>query len=246
MKQVKAGNSKTLQQPCKGSSIYRVTAPRSQYNLSQQTNVFRPVSPYGHHIYMEIDPVYAHAAESATSEVISDIQLSDISDDDLKRFSDNSRASSNRYGEERPLIRATQMRQSMPGTDAGRHCFTAHRPNQQQQDDLKALDEAILRLCCQSSERLFGKILSESQIRERYQGALKISDRYPPAVRLKMCNVRYWSPAGLACEPPQNWTEASVKPAIRVKSLWFMTGSFGVLLELTDAQVTQEEKFCPF
>ena len=132
MKQVKAGNTKTLQQPCKGSSIYRVTAPRSQYNLSQQTNVFRPVSPYGHHIYMEIDPVYAHAAESATSEVHSDIQLSDISDDDLKRFSDNSRASSNRYGEERPLIRANQLRQSVPNNDIGRQCFTAHRPNQQQ------------------------------------------------------------------------------------------------------------------
>ena len=137
MKQVKACNNKGLQQQCKGSSVYRVTAPRSQYNLSQQSNVFRPVSPYGHHIYMEIDPVYAHAAESATSEVISDIQLSDISDDDLKRFSDNSRASSNRYGEERPLIRATQMRQSMPGTDAGRHCFTAHRPNQQQQQQVQ-------------------------------------------------------------------------------------------------------------
>ncbi len=132
-----------------------------------------------------------------------------------------------------------------PDDKTGRMNMTL-RPNQLQQDDLKALDEAILRLCCQSSERLFGKILSESQIRERYQGALKISDRYPPAVRVKMCNVRYWSPSGQACEAPQNWTEASVKPAIRVKSLWFMTGSFGVLLELTDAQVTQEEKFCPF
>jgi hypothetical protein len=139
MKQVKAGNSKTLQQPCKGSSIYRVTAPRSQYNLSQQTNVFRPVSPYGHHIYMEIDPVYAHAAESAASEVHSDIQLSDISDDDLKRFSDHSRASSNRYGEERPLIRANQLRQSVPGSDIGRHCFTTHRPTQQQQQQLAAM-----------------------------------------------------------------------------------------------------------
>jgi len=143
MKQVKAGNGKSQQQQCKGSSIYRVTAPRSQYNLSQQSNginnVFRPVSPYGHHIYMEIDPVYAHAAESAASEVHSDIQLSDISDDDLKRFSDNSRASSNRYGEERPLIRANQLRQSVPNHDAGRHCFTAHRPNHQQQVQLASV-----------------------------------------------------------------------------------------------------------
>jgi hypothetical protein len=132
MKQVKAGKQQVQQQQCKGSSIYRVTAPRSQYNLSQQSNVFRPVSPYGHHIYMEIDPVYAHAAESAASEIHSDIQLSDISDDDLKRFSDNSRASSNRYGEERPLIRANQLRQSVPNNDIGRQCFTTHRSNNHQ------------------------------------------------------------------------------------------------------------------
>ena len=132
MKQVKAGKQQAQQQQCKGSSIYRVTAPRSQYNLSQQSNVFRPVSPYGHHIYMEIDPVYAHAAESAASEIHSDIQLSDISDDDLKRFSDNSRASSNRYGEERPLIRANQLRQSVPNNEIGRQCFTTHRSNNHQ------------------------------------------------------------------------------------------------------------------
>lgn len=138
MKQVKA-SGKGVQQQCKGS-IYRVSAPRSQYNMSQGTmggvgNVFRPVSPYGHHIYMEIDPIYAHTAAESNSEVHSDIQLSDISDDDLKRFSDNSRASSNRYGEERPLIRANQLRQSIPMGDPARHCFTTHRPGHLQQQN---------------------------------------------------------------------------------------------------------------
>ena len=134
-----------------------------------------------------------------------------------------------------------------PDDKSGRANLTL-RPNEQQQLDLRSLDDTIVQLCCQNSERLFGKTLSEAQVRERYQGALKVSDKYPPAVRLKMCMeaVKYWSPVGQPCKAPDNWTDASVRPVVRVKSLWFMTGSFGVLLELTDAQVTQEEKFCPF
>ena len=123
------------------------------------------------------------------------------------------------------------------------------RPNEKQQAELQALDEAILKLCFENSERLFGKALSEAQIKDRYQGALRVSDKYPPAVRVKMCTegpgvVRYWSPTGAPCRAPERWGDATVRPVVRIKSLWFMTGSFGVLLELTDAQVTQEEKSC--
>ena len=114
-------------------SIYQVTAPR---------NTFRPVSPYGHHIYMEIDPVYQqHLMNSHHHQHIesegghSDIQLSDISDDDLRRFSDG-----RRYAEERPLIRAGQPQEppSYGGNPAGRsmrNCMTTqrHMPMGQQQ-----------------------------------------------------------------------------------------------------------------
>merc|ERR1712020_356229 len=107
MKQVRHQNGQGGNNTNNGGSIYQVTAPR---------NTFRPVSPYGHHIYMEIDPVYQqhlmnqqaqqqqqlHMVESSEGGH-SDIQLSDISDDDLRRFSDG-RA---RYAEERPLIRNT-------------------------------------------------------------------------------------------------------------------------------------------
>merc|ERR1739844_719578 len=114
-----------------GQSVYQVTAPRQQQPNSSNNgnqNVFRPVSPYGHHIYMEIDPVYqqqlmnhqqqlanqqaqqqaaqqqqSHQHMESSEGGHSDIQLSDISDDDLRRFSDG-RA---RYAEERPLIRNT-------------------------------------------------------------------------------------------------------------------------------------------
>ena len=86
--------------------------PRSQY--------FRPVSPLGH-IYMEIDPVYARLdpdREAGAGPGQSDLQLSDVSDDDLRRSSDISRQSSNRYAEERPLIRNT-LRKSAPHARPG-------------------------------------------------------------------------------------------------------------------------------
>jgi hypothetical protein len=44
---------------------------------------FRPITPSASHIYMEIDPVYN------TSETLSDILVSDLSDDDLRRSSAN-------------------------------------------------------------------------------------------------------------------------------------------------------------
>jgi len=144
------------QQSLKGSSIYQVTAPRPTM-LSQLTDGhgigFRPVSPpamapgnpgLAHHIYMEIDPVYAQAADVAAAAQLqmnelnyqSDIQLSDISDDDLRRFSDTSSRATH-YGEERPLIRTTNnqmnnpnnnlMRQSLIQAQQARNCMTAAR-----------------------------------------------------------------------------------------------------------------------
>jgi hypothetical protein len=72
---------------------------------------FRPITPSASHIYMEIDPVYN------TSETLSDILVSDLSDDDLRRSnggggngcsstttsssSDDSRGTTGRYGDGR-------------------------------------------------------------------------------------------------------------------------------------------------
>ena len=163
----------------KAGSVYQVTAPRKILQRQQQEGsslhtigsggAFRPVSPsYNHHIYMEIDPIYAHTATlaAAANEVTSpnssnlppepihcythsDIQLSDISDDDLRLrgtgcfasassggSSANSRMCS-QYAEERPLIRSsamagTNMRQSMLQSQEGcnqynRQCMTSQR-----------------------------------------------------------------------------------------------------------------------
>ena len=120
-------NSSSANQP---TTIYRTS------NLSHipQANgrhlvALNQCDPFGHHIYMEIDPVYAHLEANSGS---SDIHLSDISDDDLRR--NNQRLAA----EERPLIRhqlGIQHLQAVQGgllqSDEGHaspHSFlTAHR-----------------------------------------------------------------------------------------------------------------------
>jgi len=132
MKHVKA--NKAMPQVRNQGGIYQVTAPRNHGSMQQQNpNVFRPVSPYNHHIYMEIDPVYQQHLMNVQQQQQdlsengnhSDIQLSDISDDDLKRFSDARNA---RYAEERPLIRTAVN----PDQHFNRHCMTTHRASQLQ------------------------------------------------------------------------------------------------------------------
>ena len=94
--------------------------PVSQLQVRDlRSGYLRPVSPLGH-IYMEIDPVYARLEDTAHAH--HDHQLSDVSDDDVRRSSDISRQSSNRYAEERPLIRST-LRRSAPHARN-----TAHAP----------------------------------------------------------------------------------------------------------------------
>ena len=123
-------------------TIYRATAtapnPNSQLVPTRHLVALNQYDPYGHHIYMEIDPVYAHLE----SEAHSDIQLSDISDDDLRRNHKQ------RFAEERPLIRSNfrrsieqqlalqqQQQQQQQLQDIGegqlaatpRQCMTTHR-----------------------------------------------------------------------------------------------------------------------
>ena len=124
------------------------------------------------------------------------------------------------------------------------------KPTAEQIYELTELDEKIVQQCLLNVDRLFGKALTEAQIRERYQGAVRLSEKYPASTRLKMNTegpgaVRYCKD-GFPATAPENWVNASVRPVVRAKSLWFMAGSFGVLLEMTDAQATPEEKACPF
>jgi len=81
------------------STIYRATFANGQQAhvipIEQSNEVnkyqFRPITPSASHIYMEIDPVY-------NSETMSDILVSDISDDDLRRSCDDTNLGNDKTG----------------------------------------------------------------------------------------------------------------------------------------------------
>ena len=81
------------------------------------------------------------------------------------------------------------------------------RPTNEQIFELNELDPKILQLCIDNADRLFGKAISEAQVRERYQGALRLSEKYPASVRVKMNTetVKYWNRDGTAARAPENW-----------------------------------------
>ena len=62
---------------------------QEQQQQPGQKYQFRPITPSASHIYMEIDPVY-------NSETMSDILVSDMSDDDLRRSSEDTNIGSER------------------------------------------------------------------------------------------------------------------------------------------------------
>ena len=104
------------------STIYRATFANGQQahvipidagSEPGQKYQFRPITPSASHIYMEIDPVY-------NSETMSDILVSDQSDDDLRRSSEEGGVQERLQAGQRPLHSAS----------------TLHPPRCRQQEDL--------------------------------------------------------------------------------------------------------------
>ncbi len=129
-----------------------VAGPQQPQHHHQQVHPTRHLvalnqyDPFGHHIYMEIDPVYAHLeAEQAHS----DIQLSDISDDgDHRNRLDGGVGGRQRFAEERPLIGSHQhlpadpLFQQQQQQQLQRQCMTTHRLRMPPASNAAAVDLA--------------------------------------------------------------------------------------------------------
>ena len=125
------------------------------------------------------------------------------------------------------------------------------QPTPEQESTLKSLDEWCLATVAQQSEQLFGKSLTLEQLTQCYQPCLKVSDKYPPNLRVKLnlsgANAtRYWNAVGRKTIAPDTWVGTAVRPRIRIKALWFMAKQFDIVMELTDAQILELDVKCPF
>ena len=126
------------------------------------------------------------------------------------------------------------------------------RPPEDVQEQLVELDEWIVRAVAASSEKLLGRPQTEDQVRARYAGSLKMSDKgYPPVLKCKMNKdgkgqVRIWQDKKPRAAP-ERWSGCNVNVRLVLKSLYFMGANFGVTVDVSDVSIDSEPvSECPF
>ena len=119
------------------------------------------------------------------------------------------------------------------------------------EDYATELDKFILTYVHLHCERLLKKKVTYTQLQEMYKSPLHRKEGYAPLLKTK-CNtagnhaVRFWDANGEMTTEPSEWKTTAVLPKLQIKSLWVMSGNFGVVIETTDVQVFPEEINCPF
>jgi hypothetical protein len=117
--------------------------------------------------------------------------------------------------------------------------------------ELNLLDAHICALLTKDSQKYFGQILTEAQVKERMQPSVRVSAQGHRSWKLKM-NIT--GRAKCVCydenrevrAAPESWMDCSLRPHILVKSVWLMTKEFGIVYELAAAQICESVKRCPF
>ena len=126
------------------------------------------------------------------------------------------------------------------------------RPSPELLAGLEAFDEWVIATLAADSVRYFGRAKAAEQLRDAYTPAAKVSDKYPATRKAKMniqdpnC-VKVWDAEKQPRAQPQVWKDCLTVPRIRLRGLYFMGASFGAVLEMTDAQIVEEQTVeCPF
>lgn len=118
---------------------------------------------------------------------------------------------------------------------------------------LEAIDEWTVAYLAQHSERLLKRRLTPEQVRLAYKPLVKPprDPAYPPTVRVKFSPagrnaLRCWSAQGARVEPPADWRGVPCVCRVCLAHVWFMGPTFGWVLNMTDARVSEPETACPF
>ena len=125
------------------------------------------------------------------------------------------------------------------------------KPTEDLVKDVRALESWVLDAVSGDPRKFFNTDLSPQQIQERFGSMLKTSDKGHQSFRAKMNfsgrnGVKCWSADRQRRDLPDDWPSCSVKPLFVFKGLWIMSREWGVLCELTDAQITESDGECPF
>jgi hypothetical protein len=128
-------------------------------------------------------------------------------------------------------------------------CFEA---TPEVEDYFNTLDEWMIKALAAGSQSYFGNTLTADQVRDKYTSSLKTSQKGYKHLKAKMniagrASARFWSlGANKPGPPPEDWTNCTVEPILEIRGLWFLGKEMGLLVELTDALVTENSVTCPF
>ena len=119
---------------------------------------------------------------------------------------------------------------------------------------LEVEDQLAAQLSEHSSrdQRIFGKFLQPEDVKQRMVSALKVSTRGTEFLKLKLHweKAQLWGPAGE--EIPRQALDLQgchCKLRVELRQVWLMTSQCGVLAEITDVMLQQQEPpkpSCPF
>lgn len=121
---------------------------------------------------------------------------------------------------------------------------------------VREFDQWCIDYLTEHSERLFKKAMSKEKVQAGYSSCLKTSEKgYAPTLKCKMDTagskqVCCWDQSGECIDRPLQWRGRHVKPRLLFSHLWFMGSSFGPVIQLTDASLTDADEppkhTCPF
>ena len=90
-------------------------------------------------------------------------------------------------------------------------------------------------------------------VKARYQSAMKQNDKYGAQLRVKVnlagpYAARFWDANKQPRGAPESWRDSSLRCVLKVRGIYMTGTTWGPIVELTDAQVTQEASAitCPF
>ena len=116
--------------------------------------------------------------------------------------------------------------------------------------EAEEIDDWAVSYCTAHAEKLFGKVLTRDQVLDRYNSVVKRNEKYPPFLKLKISDrnePNYWDANRQGRSAPENWQACQILCRCKIYGFWFMSTSFGLSVQLTDAQILEESSVsCPF
>ena len=108
-------------------------------------------------------------------------------------------------------------------------------------------EAAAAKMAAKQALAMFGKLLTEAQLQERFQSCLKTSAQGIKFVKLKatLANVRFWDSEGKRTDAPHCLRGRRILAAVQPRQLWVMNQQCGLLLELRDVKLDEGVEECP-